>query len=278
LSADLCLWSGTVPRATFAQRLDAAVAGGFSTVSLFPRDHRAAREHEGLSDADMRALMADRGVRVATLDPFTRWLPRWEPPPGVPADRLELVGCEEARFFAIAEALGAETMTVVEPFGVRYALGELVESFAAICDRAALSGLKVHLEFIPFTGIRDIATAWEVVRVASRPNGGLAFDTWHYVRGARDDDLLAQIPGERIFVVQLNDGAREPVGSLARDSLHHRRLPGEGEWDLGDVLSELLAKDGLRSIGVETLSDELAALDPVEVGRRAGAALRATLG
>jgi 4-hydroxyphenylpyruvate dioxygenase len=196
----------------------------------------------------------------------------------VPADRLELVGCEEARFFAIAEALGAETMTVVEPFGVRYALGELVESFAAICDRAALSGLKVHLEFIPFTGIRDIATAWEVVRLARRPNGGLAFDTWHYVRGARDDDLLAQIPGERIFVVQLNDGAHEPVGSLARDSLHHRRLPGEGEWDLGDVLRGLLAKDGLRSIGVETLSDELAALDPVEVGRRAGAALRATLG
>ena len=71
-----------------------------------------------------------------------------------------------------------------------------------------------------------------VVSAADRPNGGLAFDTWHYLRGARDDALLDQIPGDRIFVVQINDAAAEPVGSLLNDTLNHRRMPGEGDFDL----------------------------------------------
>jgi 4-hydroxyphenylpyruvate dioxygenase len=270
---DTFFWAGTLLAGTLEQRIEAAVAGGFKYLSLFPSDYLRARER-GLTDADIIALHERAGVRLMTLDPFTRWLPRWEPPSGVPVDRLEWIGFDQDAFFAVVDALGLETITVNEAFGTRYEVDEIIEAFAAVCDRAAESGVLVHLEFTPFSGIPDLATAWEVVRTADRPNGGLVFDTWHYFRGARDDALLEAIPGERIFALQISDAAAEPRGSLLSDTLRHRRLPGEGAFDLAAVVPIVARKQGLPPWGVEVLSEELWRLPPEEVGRRTGEALR----
>lgn len=115
------------------------------------------------------------------------------------------------------------------------------------------------------------------MRLADRPNGGIAFDAWHWFRGARDDALLERIPGERIFVVQLDDAAAEPIGSLVQDTWAHRRLPGEGDFDLAALLAILRRKPGLGPFGIEVLSEQLWQLEPAELGRRCGAALRGVL-
>jgi sugar phosphate isomerase/epimerase len=273
---DTFFWAGTLLGGTLEQRIDAAVAGEFKYLSLFPTDYRRARER-GLTDADIIALHASAGVRLTTLDPFTRWLPRWEPPSGIPADRLEWIGFDEDEFFAVVDALRLETITVNEAFGTRYEIDELIEAFAAVCDRAARCGVRVHLEFTPFSGIPDLATAWEIVRSANRDNGGLVFDTWHYFRGTRDDRLLEDIPGERIFALQISDAAAKPQGSLLNDTLRHRLLPGEGTFDLAGVLPIVARKHGLGPWGVEVLSEDLWRLSPEEVGRRCGEALRVVL-
>ncbi len=271
----LWLWAGTLAHATLAERVEAAVAGGFSSLTLFPADYRRARE-QGSSDREILDLHSEHGVRLRTLDPYARWVPRFAPPQSA-RDRLAIVDTREDEFFAIAEALELETMTAIEPFGTRYPAEALAESFAALCDRAARSGLRVHLEFTPFSGIPDLATAWETVRLANRRNGGIAFDTWHYLRGRRDDRLLREIPGEQIFVVQVNDAAAEVRGSLLGDTWRHRMLPGEGSFDLDGVLEILLAKPGVGPIGIEVLSESLWRLPPAELGRRCGASLREAL-
>jgi sugar phosphate isomerase/epimerase len=273
---DTFFWAGTLLDGTLEQRIEAAVAGDFKYLSLFPTDYLRARER-GLRDADIVALHDRAGVRLITLDPFTRWLPRWEPPAGVPADRLEWIGFDEDAIFAVVDALQLETITVNEAFGTRYEVDEVIEAFAAVCDRAAESGVRVHLEFTPFSGIPDLATAWEVVRTADRPNGGLVFDTWHYFRGTRDDRLLEEIPGERIFALQISDALAEPQGSLLKDTLRHRRLPGEGTFDLDEVLPIVARKQPLAPWGVEVLSEDLWRLPPAEIGRRSGEALRRVL-
>jgi sugar phosphate isomerase/epimerase len=265
----LCFWAGTMRAAPFERRLDAACAGGFASVSVFPMDCP-----DGRSCHTIRSLCEERGIRIAALDPFTRWLPGWEPPAGISPEFLDLVGCAEDAFFARAEALGTTAMTVLEPFGQTHETDELVESFSILCDRAAQSGVRVHLEFTPFSGIPDLASAWQVVRGANRDNGGLVFDTWHYLRGRPDAELLASIPGERLFVVQVSDAASEPTGSLVQDTMFHRRLPGEGDWDLTGLLAPLLAKPGIGEVGIEVLSTSLARLPPEEIGRRCGDALR----
>ena len=169
--------------------------------------------------------------------------------------------------FAIVEALELETITVNEAFGAEYEIDEMIEAFAAVCDRGARSGTRVHLEFTPFSAIPDLATAWQIVTAADRPNGGLAFDTWHYLRGRRDDALLEQIPGDRIYVVQINDAAAEPIGSLLNDTLNHRLMPGDGAFDLAGVLPIIARKPGVGPAGIEVLSRELWERSPAEVGR-----------
>src|SRR6202034_2007085 len=53
---------------TFRERLAAAQGGGFGGLSLWGRDYEVARD-EGLSDSDIRLLVADHGLAVAELDP-----------------------------------------------------------------------------------------------------------------------------------------------------------------------------------------------------------------
>ena len=58
-------------------------------------------------------------------------------------------------------------------------LDAAVEAFALVCDRAAEHGLLVHLEFLPWSAFPNVNAAWDVVRTADRPNGGLIIDSWH---------------------------------------------------------------------------------------------------
>lgn len=266
------LWAGTLAFASLEERARAAVAGGFASLSMFPTDYWRAREG-GVSDQELLELHERAGLRLRVLDPFARWLPTWEPPPDATPQRLRLVSTAERDLFEIAGRLGIDSISAVEPFGVRYPTGALVEAFAAFCERAKGHGLRVHLEFTPFGGIPDLTTAWEIVRTADMSNGGLVFDTWHYLRGRRDDALLAEIPGEKIFGIQISDAATEPIGTLSNDTWRHRRLPGDGSFDLDTVLRILARKPGIAPPGIEVLSEELWRLPPAEVGRRSGAAL-----
>jgi sugar phosphate isomerase/epimerase len=166
-----------------------------------------------MSDADIRLLVSAAGLRVNCLDPFTRWLPQWDPPDHLTPQELAFLGTEEADFFRIAEAVEARSMTVFEPFGVNWPIEVLAASLAAVCERAESCGLRVNIEFIPFLGIPDLATAWQAVRMSGAPNAGIVLDTWHFFRGNPDHALLATIPGARIGAVQVSDGRREPVGT-----------------------------------------------------------------
>lgn len=271
MSDSLTLWAGTTLPLGLEARVDAAVAGGFDAVSVYPSDcaERGA--------ASVRRLLDDAGLRAAALDPYTRWVPTWEPPDDLPPSFFALVGAEEAAFLDDAVALGVPSVTALEAFGARFAVDELAGCFATLCDRAAERGLRVHLEFTPFGGIPDLETAWEVVSRAGRANGGLVLDTWHYLRGRPDDALLDRIPGDRIHAVHVSDGPLESQLDLVDETMRDRRLPGEGEWPLVELLARLLAKPGLGGIGVEVLSDELWRLPADEIGRRCGASLRSLL-
>ena len=74
-AGDLVLCSGTLARDTsFRERVVAAAAGGFTGLSLWGRDYRRTRR-EGLTDADIRTLLADHGLSIAELDLAWWWLP-----------------------------------------------------------------------------------------------------------------------------------------------------------------------------------------------------------
>ena len=268
------LWAATVRNKGFEERLEAAQAGGFKTMSMFPLDYRMFTE-SGTSTSDMRAMIEESGVKVNVLDPFTKWTPSWEPPGGMGEDDLAFLNFDEDDFFRMGEALGIESMSVIEPFKHEFSRDALVESFAAICDKAAQNGWRVHLEFMPTSSIDSLATAWDIVEGANKPNGGLVFDLWHYFRSDPDDELLKTVPGERIYRVQVADAKAEVRGgSLNEDLLHYRLPPGEGDFALETTLKVLSNIGGLSSVGIELFSDEFDAMSAEEAGKKAGSSLR----
>lgn len=287
---DLVLCAGTLPYGIpFRERVEAAAAAGFSAITLWGPDYARARQ-EGLSDADLRRLLADASVAVGELDSVWKWAPGTE---GVvvPAEENPdgYFSISEDEIFRFANVVGARSVTASPwappsaPHTSRSArdrlLERVAEGYAGLCDRAECHGLLVQLEFLPWTLVPDLATAAEIVRLADRPNGGLVIDAWHLFRTTTDLDELRSVPGHRIIALQLADApaAVEDEDDLARATLHDRRLPGEGDLPLVALLRVLHELAAPAPVGVEVFSDHLHSLGAHEAARRAAEATRALL-
>jgi len=276
---DLVLCSGTLPRDTsFRERLTAASAAGFSAISLWGRDYAAARD-EGYTDEDFVPLLDDHGLVVAELDPAWWWTPG-AASFSIPADLdpVDVFRFGEAELFRIAELVGARSVNAADVVGGDWGVEAAAAAFAGLCDRASEHGLLVHLEWLAWSRIPDLATALEVVTLANRPNGGLNIDTWHCARTGTDPAALVEIPSERVLAVQLDDGPAEAEENLVDATLHHRLLPGEGDFDLPGYVGALRAIGVAAPLGVEVFSDELHDLGPMEAARRAAVATQRVLG
>lgn len=266
------LYSGTVISAEWPDRIRAAQAGGFDAISLFPHDVLAARAG-GRSDDDLRRDLRDAGLAVAAIDPYTRWVPAWHPPSDAAPELLSFAGHSADEVLGMASALGATCLNVLEFWGVEVDVAAGADAFGAICDQAGGVGVRVHLETMPFSGVRDLERAWAIVERADRDNGGLLIDAWHAFRAGYDSDLVRSIPGDKIFAVQLSDAPLSPAPDLQDESMHSRLLPGLGQLDIARLLDDIASTGAAPTLGIEVFSDELAQRAPEEVGRLAGAAL-----
>ncbi|HEV3112066.1 MAG TPA: sugar phosphate isomerase/epimerase [Candidatus Binataceae bacterium] len=236
-------------RHSFAQRVAAAAAAGFGGIGWTPEDYDACRA-AGVSEAEMRAILNDHGVRVAELEFVSDWAHGGE--------RATAARQTEDRMYRMADLLGPRHMNVGElrpPAGME-PLEAAAERFAALCDRAAAHGLQVAIEFLPWTGIPDPKTAWEICRLAGRRNGGLLVDSWHYFHSGADATTLRSVPRDQIIAIQFDDASRI---STDADMLHdtlHRSAPGEGVFDLVGFI-RLLDEIGVQApISVEIISPE----------------------
>ncbi len=91
---------------------------------------------------------------------------------------------------------------------------------------------------------------------SDRENLGLVFDTWHYFRGNRNDELLATLSGDKILQVQLADAKKDMEGDdLFDDLMHYRKFPGEGDFDIAKVMEILNEIKGDNAVGPEIFSD-----------------------
>ena len=173
----------------------------------------------------------------------------------------------------MAEGIGARSLTAVVFAASPPTRDELIEAFAALCDRAAERNLLALLEFIPFSPVRTLEDALAIVDAAARPNGGVMLDVWHLFRSGGTADSVERAAG-RVLGVQLDDAPREPEENLALETMHRRRLPGEGDADVAAIIRALRAGGSTAPLGVEVFSDELAALPASEAAQRAYRAVK----
>src|SRR3979411_1497856 len=113
-------------------------------------------------------------------------------------------------------------------------LDRLIEEYAALCDDAAgHTDAKIAYEIIPFDpNVNTLEDGIELVTKAGRKNGGLAIDTWHMGKLRIPPEELKRIPGEYLAWVEPASGPVEYMDDPIDEVINHRRLPGEGEFDI----------------------------------------------
>jgi sugar phosphate isomerase/epimerase len=277
IAIDYVFWPAPVRRYSFREHLKAAEAGGFTSLAVAPEAYRQAIS-SGLSAKDMIAMAGDKGVALRHLDTLTDWAPI-RVPSEIDAGLRSRFDVSADECFAICEALGLETILAVAGYDKdTVPLESLVDGFGRLCDRAAENGLWVDLEFMPFWGLPDLASAWAIVGPAQRKNAGIMLDTWHFSKGNPDFALLKSLSGECFVSVQVADAMQDQRGAtLFEDTVRFRKFPGEGELPIAEILTILYRKGHLRRIGPEVFSDEADALSPEIAGKRSAESLRHVL-
>jgi sugar phosphate isomerase/epimerase len=269
---DLILCSGTLLGHPLRAKIRAAAEAGYAGITLWPDD--VAQAHaEGLSDDDIRKLLADHGQVVVDMDPLLDWTPEAKPRPGEAAVSVT----PEHEFYAIAEAFGARSLNVVQGFGKTLDLDRAAEDLAGVCDRARDHGLIVTIEFLPWSGIPNVAVALDLVRRTGRPNATVLVDTWHWFRGGADLTMLRALPGVMVGSVQLNDATGTGPANMMLESMQNRLMPGDGAIPIVEVVRILDAIGSKAPIGVEVFHESHARLDAGDVARRAALATRRVL-
>lgn len=242
----------------FQERVRAAAAAGFAGIGLRVENYRDA----GTGDAAMIATAREHGVEILEVEYVTGWC--------TPDDAQRE---KERTVLHMARAFGVRHVNagLLEKRPLR----EMTAAFAALCERAG-PDLTVALEFMPYSGVPDLATAWEIVRGV--PNGGLIVDNWHWARAGQKPADLAGVAPERIVSVQLCDVREHPMDPPRAESLGHRLPPGEGFGDTVGLV-RALRDHGVRPqvMAVEVISDELVGHGVEEAARRCADAARAVL-
>ena len=252
----------------FDGRVAGAAAAGFAGIGLFINEYERLRDEEGRSVKDIGLQLDDHGLVLAEIETLIGWADSG----GASDECLR----REALAYELADELGCRYLQAVGPY--EGSVADAALALAALCDRAAAHGLLVGIEWLPFTNIRTAGEALDIVEAASRSNAGYCVDIWHHKRGANDESLIRALPAERVFAVQMNDGAQQgALGDYKADCMANRVPPGEGELDCVGFI-RLLTELGVRSpISLEVCSTELWAASAHDAAQRSADAMRAVL-
>ncbi|OLO26060.1 hypothetical protein PZ61_0235635 [Streptomyces sp. MNU77] len=258
-------------RHPFADRAAAAAAAGFTGIGLTVLDYDHLRAL-GRDARSLHAIAEDHGIAVTEVEFLNGW---W-----ATGDRLAADRAAEERLYELADAVSAHHVNVGASVAPDSAPPRalLVERFADLCDRAAAHGLLAGLEYMPFFTLADAPSAWDVVREADRPNGGLVVDAFHHLTGPHEPDVLYGIPADRIVAVQLCDARPDPGRPLLEQAVSGRLWPGSGTLDVAGLVAVLDRLGVTAPVGVEVLSARVRGLPLARAAREAADSARAVLG
>lgn len=141
---------------------------------------------------------------------------------------------------------------------------------------AAERGLRVGVEFMPYTAARDLGYAVRLVEAAGHASVGVLFDMFQHLRSGGEASSLTPAVTSTFVLVQLCDGvlASPPPGLLRQEALTDRRYPGEGEFPLAEIMARIPHD---VPVTVEAPCQWYASLPLAEQGAAIGRATRLTL-
>ncbi|WP_017625287.1 sugar phosphate isomerase/epimerase and 4-hydroxyphenylpyruvate domain-containing protein, partial [Nocardiopsis chromatogenes] len=247
---------------TLEEKLRAAAAAGFDGVEVFENDLVASP----LPPREVRALAGDLGLGIDLYQPFRDF-------EGVEQERLEANLRRAEAKFALMLELGADTLLVCSN-ATEAAIDDDARAAAQLhrlAETAAPYGVRIAYEALAWgRHVSDFQHAWRIVAEADHPSLGVCLDSFHILSKGGDSAQIRQIPGDRIFFLQLADAPYMAM-DLLQWSRHYRCFPGQGGFDLASFTREVLEAGYTGPLSLEVFNDVFRASDPY---RTAADALR----
>lgn len=233
-------------RGTLEEKLKAAADAGFESVEIFENDLIGS----ALRPAEVRALMANLGIRCSLYQPFRDF-------EGMPGDmRRQAMDRAERKFDLMAE-LGTDRILVCSNCSP-HSSGDrqrIVDDFRELGERAGARGILVGYEALAWgRHVNDHRDVWSIVKEVDHPAIGIILDSFHSLSRRIPSDSIREIAGEKIVYVQLADAPLLDM-DLLYWSRHFRNLPGQGGLDLPGYVAEILRTGYDGPLSLEIFND-----------------------
>ncbi|MHA3023133.1 bifunctional sugar phosphate isomerase/epimerase/4-hydroxyphenylpyruvate dioxygenase family protein [Mycobacterium sp. BMJ-28] len=238
---------------SLVEKLHACAAAGFDGVEIFEPD-LIAGDH---SPEEIRQLARRLGLSLDLYQPL-RDLEGVDET--VFADNLRRAGAT----FATAQRLGIGTVLVCSNVATATVDSDEVsaDQLRRVGELAAGYGIRIAFEALAWGRyIDDYRRAWRVVELAAHPNVGVCLDSFHVLSRGHDPSAIEDIPGHKIFYLQLADAPALTMDVLSW-SRHHRLFPGEGSFDLAGFVGHTLAAGYSGPLSLEVFNDTFRQTDP----------------
>jgi sugar phosphate isomerase/epimerase len=231
----------------FKDRVEACARAGFKGIGLWHADLVHTLKRRPLSE--IKRILDDNGMKHIELEFLGDWF--------LTGEKKKQSDLVKKDLLAATDVLGARHIKVGDFFHTDTPMPQVIDSFGALCKEAAAHGTKIVYELMPFAMIDNMQDTLTMLKGAGQKNGGIIFDLWHLVKMGVPYEEIARFPLEYFFAVELNDGTFTCPWSLHEDTINHRLLCGEGEFDIRGFLASV-AKAGYRGpFGIEVLNKEL---------------------
>ncbi|MER7194106.1 bifunctional sugar phosphate isomerase/epimerase/4-hydroxyphenylpyruvate dioxygenase family protein [Streptomyces flaveolus] len=231
---------------SLTEKLTAASRAGFDGVEIFENDLLASP----LTPEEIRARCADLGLTVDLYQPMRDI-------EALPEEEFARALRRARHKFALMGRLGADTVLVCSSVSP-HALDDddlAAEQLSRLADLARDHGVRVAYEALAWG--RHISTydhAWRVVETAGHPALGTCLDSFHILSRGSDPKGIEDIPGEKIFFLQLADAPLLAMDVL-QWSRHYRCFPGQGGFDLVGLLRHVLRTGYDGPLSLEVFND-----------------------
>jgi 4-hydroxyphenylpyruvate dioxygenase len=228
-------------------KLEAIAAAGFESIEIFEPNLLS---YEG-TPREIARYTAELGLTVELFQPFRDF-------EGVSDDRHRQNLDRAQSKFDLMDELGAALMLVCSNTN-KDVFGDEERSAAQLYELAECArcrGKRIGYEALAWgTHVNRFDKAWGIVQRANHANLGLIVDSFHTLVLTNDWSSLSDLPGERIFFVQLGDAPRLSVDPLTLRR-HHSKLPGEGDFDVPSFLRAVLATGYSGTISLEIFNEK----------------------
>ena len=232
---------------TLADKLNAAAEAGFGGIEIFEND----LTYFGGRPEEVRQLAQSLGLEIIALQPFRDFEGLPEPARGRAFERAK-------RKFELAGRLGTPLLLVCSSISPEADddMARIAADLHDLGELAAQFGVVVGFEALAWgRHINDYRQAWDAVRRADHGHVGLILDSFHILARRLPVDAIAEIPPERIVLVQTAD-APGIVMDLLFLSRHFRCFPGQGDLPVTAMMRKLDEIGYQGPISHEIFSDD----------------------